>query len=49
MKERAGCDILIGGQSRLTLPYGVEGKGGCVACLWQVVNGFNSLTDKLGK
>lgn len=36
------------GQSGLMLPYGVEGRGGCVACLWQVVNGFNGLTDELG-
>lgn len=49
------CDILIGGQRGLGLPRGAEaeaaprGAGGVgAACLWQVVNSLNALTDKLG-
>lgn len=30
------------------LQYSAEGRGVCVACLWQVINGFNSVTDELG-
>ena len=30
------------------LPYSVEGTSGCAACLWQVVNGFNGVTDESG-
>lgn len=36
------------GQSGLVLPHGIEGRGGSVECLWQVVNGFNGVTDELG-
>lgn len=42
------CHILIRGQSGFMLLYGSEGRACCVACLWQAVYRFTSLTDKLG-
>lgn len=44
----AGCDILNGearAGSHYHMPMRAEGR---VACPWQVVNCFNSVTDELG-